>query len=134
MARKAKAAEQQVDLPEMANVISAEKLAALYGARQAVKLHRANLNTLEKGLEKLEEEVMGKLEAGEEPATGWVATIVNKPGRCCPSWKEITLDHMLTEHGQAKDVTECKARKATKVGTTKFLEIIPPIVVLSAVK
>ncbi|MHB8407987.1 MAG: hypothetical protein ACYDHY_07890, partial [Acidiferrobacterales bacterium] len=123
-----------VELPEMANVISAEKLAALYGARQQVKLQRANLNTLEKGLEKLEEEVMGKLEAGEEPAQGWTATIVNKPGRCCPAWKEISLEHMLLEHGQAKDVTEYEARKATKVGTTKSLEIIPPIAIFTVAK
>jgi len=58
---------------------------------------------------------------------GWSATVVLRPGRCCPRWKEVHVDHMLECHGQAHDVTEYEVRKATPVGTTRTLEVVPPI-------
>lgn len=96
--------------PDDSKIIREIDLEMIMRKREQVRNAKAELRKIEADLETREKDVMTKLRGGAECEGKLVASIEVEPGQCRPPWKDLYLNHMVSQHEKAPKAVEEEAR------------------------
>lgn len=96
------------------DIIREEELVRIETRRLELSDARRKVKELEAKVKQHEFEIIERLRAGAVVSGGLDAAIVKDDGKCSPKWKEIHVDHMLSEHGQSQEATEAAAKESAR--------------------
>lgn len=109
--------------PDDPKIIREVDLELIMRKREQVKAAKAEVSKLEADLATHEKNVMIKLRGGAECEGRLVASIEVKTGQCRPPWKDIYVNHMVSEHQKAAEAVEEDARSRYPAGENESLAV-----------